>query len=81
MEFIIKEFVSNLTENDINNFALKEGIMLENEELKTIYMYIKNYWQIFYKEDASYLLKELKEKLKPNTYAKIVELLNKYKKK
>lgn len=81
MEFIIKEFVSNLTENDINNFALKEGIMLENEELKTIYMYIKNYWQIFYKEDASYLLKELKEKLKPKTYAKIVELLNKYKKK
>ena len=81
MEFIIKEFVSNLTENDINNFALKEGIMLENEELKTIYMYIKNYWQIFYKEDASYLLKELNERLKPNTYAKIVELLNKYKKK
>ena len=81
MEFIIKEFVSNLTENDINNFALKEGIMLENEELKTIYMYIKNYWQIFYKEDANYLLKELKEKLKPNTYTKIVELLNKYKKK
>ena len=81
MEFIIKEFVSNLTENDINNFALKEGIMLENEELKTIYMYIKNYWQIFYKEDASYLLNELKEKLKPNTYTKIVELLNKYKKK
>ena len=81
MEFVIKEFISRLTENDINNFALKEGITLENDELKTIYMYIKNYWQIFYKEDASYLLKELKEKLKPNTYAKIVELLNKYKKK
>ena len=44
-------------------------------------MYIKNYWKAFLKEDANYLFVELKEKLQPNTYNKIIELYNKYKKK
>lgn len=81
MEFVIKEFVDKLKEEDINNFALKEGVNLTDEELKTIYLYIKNYWQVFYKEDASYLFEELKEKLSPNTYSKVLELYNKYKRK
>lgn len=81
MEFVVKELVDNLTEKDIYNFSLKEGITLTDEELKIIYMYIKNYWKVFLKEDANYLFVELKEKLQPNTYNKIIELYNKYKKK
>ena len=81
MEFILKEFISRMTEDDIFNYALKEGITLSNDELKTIYLYIKNYWQVFYMEDATYLFSELKEKLSPRVYHKIIELYNKYKKK
>lgn len=80
MEYIIREYVNKLTENDIYNYALKNGIELTNEEIKVIYMYIKNYWQVFYREDATYLLDELKDKLKNNTYEKICELYKKYKK-
>lgn len=81
MEFVIKELVDKLTEKDINNFAIKEGINLTNDELKIIYLYIKNYWQVFYKDDPITLFSELKEKLEPKTYLKITELYNKYKKK
>ena len=80
MEFLIKEYIKKLTEEDIYNFAQKEGITLSSEELNTIYFYIKNYADIFIKEDATFLFEEIKEKLKPETYNKIIELYNKYKK-
>ena len=67
-------------ENDIYNYALKQGVKLSIDEVRVIYMYIKNYWQVFYKEDATYLLDELKDKLSANAYNKICELYKKYKK-
>ncbi len=81
MEYVIKELVDKLKEDDINNYALQEGVTLSEDELKTIYLYIKNYWQVFYKEDASDLFLELKEKLSPKAYEKVLELYKKYKKK
>ena len=61
MEYIIKEFVDKLKEEDIKSFALKERVTITDEEVKTIYMYIKNYWQVFYKDNPDALFKELKE--------------------
>ena len=80
MEFLIKEYIKKITEEDINNFAQKEGITLLNDELKTIYVYIKNYADVFLHDDATFLFEELKVKLQPKTYDKIIELYNKYKK-
>ena len=80
MNFLIKEYIKNITEEDIYNFALKEGITLLDYEKRIIYMYLKNYWNVFLKEDATFLFEELKEKLEPKTYDKIIELYNKYKK-
>lgn len=82
MEFLIREYILKLKEKDIYNYALKEGIKLENEEVKTIYIYIKNYWQTFLKdkETSKEILEELKDKLNKNTYLKICELYNKFKK-
>lgn len=79
MEFIIKEYVKNLKEKDIIDYATKEGITLKDEETKVIYMYIKNYWQVFLKDDPTYLFEELKDKLEAKTYQKVIELYNKYK--
>ena len=81
MNLLIKEYIKNLTEEDINNFALKEGIKLLDSETKTIYLYLKNYWEVFLKEDSTYLFEELKESLRKETYDKLIELYNKYKKK
>ncbi len=81
MNLLIREYVKNLTEEEIYNFALKEGVTLLDDETKIIYMYIKNYWQEFLDSDPTYLFEELKEKLRDKPYRKIVELYNKYKKK
>lgn len=80
MNYLIKEYIKKITEEDIYNFALKEGINLLNNEVKTLYVYIKNYWQVFLNEDSTFLFEELKEKLEPKTYDKMIELYNKYKK-
>ena len=80
-EKLIKEYVVKLTEEDIESFAKKRGITITNEELKTIYMYIKNYWKEFYKGDPTELFLELKEKLSKDVYNEILNLYNEYKKK
>lgn len=81
MNNLIKKYIENITEQDIYNFALNEGIKLMDHETKIIYVYLKNYYQVFLNEDATFLFEELKEKLNPNTYNKLIELYNKYKKK
>ena len=81
MEFILKEYVEKIREKDIKNYALKEGINLNDDEVKIIYMYIKNYWQVFYKGNPEELFLELKSKLSENAYNKIIELYIEYKRK
>ena len=80
MNFLLKEYIKNITEEDIYNFAVKEGINLLDYETKVIYMYLKNYWNVFLNEDATFLFEELKEKIESKTYDKLIELYNKYKK-
>lgn len=81
MKFLIKNYVENLTEEDIENFAIKEGITLLEKEKRILYIYIKNYWETLLEKDSTFIFEELKEKLQPKTYEKVIELYNKYKKK
>ena len=80
-EKLIKEYINKLTEEQIKEYALKKNVALTNDETKIIYLYIKNYWQIFYKGDPEELFKELKEKLQPNTYNEIIKIYQEYKNK
>lgn len=81
MKFLIKNYVEKLTEEDIENFAIKEGITLLEKEKRILYIYIKNYWETLLEKDSTFIFEELKEKLQPKTYEKVIELYNKYKKK
>ena len=78
MNYLIKKYIENITEQDIYDFALKEGVTLLNNEVNIIYVYIKNYWQVFLNDDSTFIFEELKEKLRIEIYDKIVELYNKY---
>ncbi len=80
MNYFLKEYINSLTEKDIYNYGLKEGITLTDDEVKTIYLYIKNYWETLIKDDSTFIFEELKEKLSPKAYQKVIELFNKYKK-
>ena len=81
MKFVIRKYIETITEKEIEEFAIKEGIKLLDEEKKVIYLYIKNYWETLLEEDSTFIFEELKEKLQPKTYEKVIELYNKYKKK
>lgn len=76
--YLIEEYVNRLTLKDIENFALKQGIVLEKDELNIIYTYIKkNYKTIIYGNPKDILL-EIKEIVKPLTYNKIENLYLKF---
>ena len=40
--YLITEYVNRLKKDDITDFALKQGIVLDNNELDIVYSYIKN---------------------------------------
>lgn len=82
MEELIKDYIqTKLTEEDILKYAKKKNITLKENEAKIIYLYLKNYWQVFYKGDPKELWNELKEKLSENTYNELFKLYKTYKSK
>lgn len=77
--FLIQEYVNRLTKNDIERFSLKQGIILDKEELDIVYNYIKlNYKTIIYGNPKDILL-EIKGRVSPLTYSKIENLYMKFK--
>ena len=81
MEKMIKEYLDNIDEYTIDKYAKSQNINLNDKELKIIYLYLKNYWYIFLKEDPSDLFKELETQIEENNLNKIKNLYQKYKKK
>ena len=68
--YLISEYVNRMQKQDVNNFAIKQGITLDNEELDIIYIYIKN---------PKVILEEIKYQVKPLTYNKIENLYMQFK--
>ena len=81
MDNFIKEYINNIDEYTINKYAKINNINLSDKETKVIYLYIKNYWQIFYKGNPKDLFKELEEQISKDNLDKIKELYKKYKEK
>ena len=77
--YLIEEYVNRLNKNDINNFALKQGIILDNNEIDIIYEYIKNNYKTIIYGNPKDILLEIKSKVKPLTYNKIESLYIKFK--
>ena len=80
-QFLIKEYINRLTKEDIIKFASTQGISLEKEELEVIYEYIKKHYMTFIYGNPKTYLEELKKKVKPFTYNKIIVLYNEFKEK
>ena len=80
-EIIIRDYVNKLTEEDILNFCKNKEIPLNDEEVKILYLYAKNYWKEFYKGNPKDLILELKEKINKNAFNKLYNLYEDLKKK
>ncbi len=81
MEEMIKEYIKNIDEYTIEKYAKSNDINLSDDEVKIIYLYVKNYWYEFYKGNPENLFKELEEQLSQENYQKLLKLYDKYKKK
>ena len=73
-ERLISEYVNRMTLEDVNNFALKNGINLKDTEVKIIYDHIKNNWRTIVFGNPRGILDDLKEKLDSTSYQKIESL-------
>ena len=77
--YLIQEYVNRLTKNDIERFSIKQGIILDKDEIDIIYKYIKsNYKTIIYGNPKDILL-EIKSIVSELTYSKIENLYMKFK--
>jgi hypothetical protein len=73
-DYLLQIYIERLSKNDINDFAITQGITLNNEELNIIYDYLKKYWRTFYYGNPKSLLEELRNKLNEEAYRKIEAL-------
>lgn len=78
-EVLIKEYLKRLSLKDINDFAIKNNIQLENGEDKKIYDFIMKYWKDVYKGNTTEAFDVLKQTVSPNTYNVAMSLYNEFK--
>lgn len=80
-DLLLEKYVNKLTKDHIINYAKNNGIIVNNNEVDIIYEYIKKYWRKFYYENPKDLFDELKSKLSPNTYNKLIQIYTEAKEK
>ena len=76
---IIKKYINKLQKEDIVEFAKKKNLLLDQNELNIIYTTIKNRYKDIL-DDGIKVINEYKNKLKINTYNKLIEVYNDAKK-
>lgn len=80
-ELIIKNYINNLTKNDIVYFALKNNITLNDQEVDYVYKNIKCNYKVLLSDNYECLFKEARCYLKDENYQKIYNLFLEYRNK
>ena len=79
-KLLIYKYINNLSKDDILYYTKnKLNYSLESSELDIIYLYIKRYYKEILSGNYIDILNSLKERIRPMTYNKILELLEQYK--
>lgn len=79
-KIIIYEYINRLKREDILKFCSMRGLIIDNNDLDTIYDYIKNDYKRFF-NNPDEVICEVKEKVSPRTFNEIINLYDKYKNK
>ncbi len=75
---IIERYMNKLTKEDINNFALKNNIFLNEEELDFTYIFVKKNWQTVIANPSSLNLDRYQDKFSEENLIKIKKLFKEY---
>lgn len=79
--FFIRKYIQNITDKDIINFAMAQGIKLSENEVNLFYHHIKQNWETVLYGDPTTLFQTIKSEIRPETYQKMIELYQYFKKK
>lgn len=79
--FFFREYVKKMTYDDIRNVALKNGIVLDNDEVVSIYKYIKNNYVNYFNGSISIddVIESAKKILSDVNYEKVLKIYDIYK--
>ena len=75
---IIERYMTKLSIEDVNNFAIKNDIHLSNEELDFTYAFIKKNWQPILSNPNMLNLDRYKDKFSEENLIKIKKLFKEY---
>lgn len=78
MKGLIKSYLDNLSISKLNDFATKNEIYLDNNDLEYILSLVKNNYDDILKDDKKYL-DLLKNRLSKKNYEKVKDLFLYYK--
>ena len=81
MKNIIKNYIENITINDINNYLSNHDILVNDNELSFIYKYIKNNWETIFNNINDFNIDDLQNNFRYEIFIKLKELINSYKNK
>ena len=78
MYSIIERYMNKITKEDVNTFALKKGITLDDNELTFTYDFIKKNWDKILSNPNILNLNRYKDKYSEENFIKISELFKEY---
>lgn len=81
MNYIIEKYIARITLNNINDFALKNNIILSEKEQKIFYNIVKNHWQELINGNDEEIIQYLKSELDENKFSSVITLYELYKEK
>lgn len=80
-ELIIKNYINNLSKDDVVYFALKNNICLNDLELSYVYKTIRKNYKVLLSDNYQTIFNEGKNYLTRDNYLKICNLFNEYRNK
>ena len=81
IENLIKEHISKLTKDDVDRFAKDNNVLLDSNELTVVYNVVKNDWKELVYGDYNSIFERNKSKININSFNKIKDLFDFFKKK
>lgn len=75
---LISRYMSKLTRDDVNNFALSKNVFLSESELEFTYDFVKKNWEQVIKNPKLLHLERYQNNFTPENFGKIQKLFNEY---
>ncbi len=78
MRILIEQYINRLEKQDVVSFGEKNGIILNEKELDTVFNHIKNNWKTIIYGNPRPILDDIKAKVEPLSYEKIENLYSRF---